>query len=235
MSDAALEDWDEVIESLQRDLELVSDETDDEEVSAAIEEVWAIVDAFEERVGPVDVDRIATVLGADREASESPIDESSIPAALIVDDPERAAGLSRLVSLLDLDAATDYQVGRLWEDDVEVGSGDSGSGTGRRSASRPSDDTAADNGDETDEVADELRSKLGDAFSGFRDQIDEARAGFDEPSGPADDEDGDAHGEWSSQPTGSPSSRSSRPLSTVPSSRSDVSGLSHVSTVPDRG
>lgn len=227
MSETAPARWDDVVEALQRDIAVVMGGATGEEAAAAIDEAWAIVDAFEERAGDVDVDRIAAVLGVDPETADAPIEQSSIPSAFVVDDPERAAALSRLVSLINLDAATDYDVGRLWHGGDD-GTGSDGPPGGRGSRSDPPDATSTAERDETDEIADELRSKLGEALDEFKGQITEARDRVDGSAGGQADDRSTERGDHRS-------SRSARRLSTVPADRADVGGLPHVSTVPDRG
>lgn len=179
MSQPAPDDWEDAVETLRRDLQVVADDdADEEDVSAAMDETWAVVDAFDERVGDVDVEAIADALPADPEAAgagEDGLDPASIPDAFVAADPERAASLGRLLSLVDLDDATDHDVGRLWESGREDGSDDGATGGSE----------GAGGVEETDDSAEvaggEKRGATGDGDASAGDGAD------------ADDHSGDAH------------------------------------------
>lgn len=250
MTETVPEDWHDLVESIRSDLEVVSSgDPEDEEVRTAIDEVWTIVDAAEERIGSVDVDEIGEVLGVDYEMDEDAIDVGSIDREFVTDDPDRAAGLGRLVALINLDEATEYDVGRLWRDDT--GTDDGAGADEERSSdedhSETSVSTADDPGLSMDDPGEELRSQLGDALSQFRDRIQDARGSLDGSSGGGGGEEAseaESGVEDSEEETGreSPSTkrrsktsnRSSTTLSTIPSARRDMSGVTHFSTMPGR-
>lgn len=250
MTETVPEDWDDVVETIRRDLGAVSSgDPEDEEVRAVIDEVWAIVDAAEGRIGAVDVDEIGEVLGVDAATAEDAIDVGSIDREFITDDPDRAAGLGRLVALINLDEATDYDVGRLWRDDT--GADDGAGADEERSGDEGDSESLAANADvpdpSMDDAGEQLRSQLGDALSQFRDRIQDAREGLDGSSGRGggaepseagsrvDDSDDETGPERSSSKRRSrTSSRSSTALSTIPSARHDMDGVTHFSTMPGR-
>ena len=252
MTAAASEDWGAVVETLRRDLEAVSSgDARDEEVRAAMDEVWSIVDVAEERVGSVDAEQIGDVLGVDGGADS--IDVESISREFVLEDPQRAAGLGRLVTLINVDEATGYDVGRLWRDE-EVGSTESGDGdsSGGGDSSGEADAESPPAGESTDEgstsdAGEAIRSELGEALSQFRERIQDARDGLDDPTDRVDDanrseggagDDGtaaDSGADGSSSRRRSTSSgRSSTTISTMPSERHDMGDLTHVSTMPGR-
>lgn len=235
MTETVPEDWDDLVETLRNDLETVSNgEPGDEEVRTAIDEVWRMVDAAEDRVGSVDPEEVGEVLGVDTSRDGGAIDVESIPREFVSDDPARAAGLSRLVSLINLDGATDYEVGRLWDDEREgsdgTGDGEAGS-NGEGEPEAPSTDEG-ESDRSMSEAGEELRSHLGDTLSQFRDRIQDAREGA--KGGPEDSGD-ETDGEGSpKRGRSTTSNRSSTTMSTMPSNRRDVGGVPHFSTMPGR-
>lgn len=258
MTESVPEDWDDLVETLRSDLETVSTgEPGDEEVRTAIDEVWGIVDAAEDRVGSVDPEAIGEAFGVDTGRDGGAIEVESIPREFVSDDPARAAGLSRLVSLIGLDGATDYDVGRLWDGEREGndGTGDdetSLSGEGEEGSS-PEGDGEAQSTDEGEsdrsasDAGEELRSHLGDALSQFRDRIQDAREGIEGPTDGggetgaseaehgADDSGHETDGEArSTRGRSTTSNRSSTAMSTMPSNRRDVGSVPHFSTMPGR-
>ena len=253
MTAAVPGDWQDLVATLRSHLEAVSNGGgEDEEVRAATEEVWSIVDSFEERAGSVDVEALTAVLGTDGDSGDHPIDVGAIPDRLVVEDPERAAALARLVSLIDLDDSTDYDIGRLWDgdgdaraDDGTDASADQDDDTGTSPDSgEPADTTDTDDTSESagaDDPSEKLRSELRDALSRFRSGIEDAREGVADASASADDAAGstDSGGEaqatsGSGRASSRSSGRSSTAVSTIPSNRADMGRRSHFSTVPGR-
>lgn len=250
MTAAVSGDWQDVVATLRSDLEAVSDGGgEDEEARAATEELWSIVDSFEERAGSVDVEALTAVLGTDRDSGDHSIDVGAIPDRLVVEDPERAASLARLVSLIDLDDSTDYDIGRLWDgdgdaraDDGTDASADQDDDTGTSPDSgEPADTTDTSEPAGADDTSEKLRSELRDALSRFRSGIEDAREGVADASASADDaagstdSGGEARATSGSDRTSSRSSgRSSTAVSTIPSNRADMGRRSHFSTVPGR-
>ena len=244
MTAAVSEDWEAVVETLRSDLETVSKgEADDEEVRAAIDEVWTIVDEAEGRVGSVDAEQIGDVFGVDGGADA--IDVESISREFVLEDPQRAAGLGRLVTLINVDEATGYDVGRLWRDE-EVGSAgsDEGDQTAEVDSEAPSEEESAADGS-TDDTGEAIRAELGDALSQFREKIQDAREGLDDSTDRAEDANRSAGGaddegraadsgadDSSSRRRSTSSRRGSTTFSTMPSERHDMGGLTHLSTMP---
>lgn len=241
MTAAVSEDWDDLVETLRSDLETVAGGSpEDEEVRSAIDEVWTIVDAAEDRIGSVDAEEVGEVLGVETNGEGDAIDVESIPGEFVSEDPDRAAGLSRLVSLVNLDGATDYDVGRLWVDEGDE-NGEAGASEG---GSSDEDDSVAPSTDEGDsdhsmgDVGEELRSHLGDTLSQFRERIQEAREGIDGSSEREDeateDDDEGADSESSGPGSSRSSDRSTTAVSTIPSERHDMGGVPRFSTMPGK-
>lgn len=248
MTVAVSEDWEDVVETLRSDLETVSEgDPEDEEVRSAIDEVWAIVDAADDRVGSVDAEEIGDVLGVGGNGNADAIDVGSIPREFVTDDPQRAAGLSRLVSLINVDESTSYDVGRLWHDEEGApAESDERSSSGEDDPeSQSTEDTPSDRS--TDDTGEELRSQLGTALSQLRDKVQDTREGLtastervgddddSEEEGGVDDSDVESsHDGTSTKRRSATSDRSSTTHSTLPSVRYDMGGVTHFSTMPGR-
>lgn len=244
MTDVNSAEWADVVETLERDIAVVSaEDSEDGAVREALDEVWSIVDDAQDRVGSVDAEQIADVLDIDVDESSTDVTVESIPHEFVRDDPQRAAELSRLVTLMTLDESSDYDFGRLWSEDRVVGSpsgaDDGEPDTGEEDGSRSSGDD-----DESDDDEEHLRSELGDAFSGLRDRIQDAREGLQASSDRSEDSAGPGTETERTVSTDTSSSSGQRStttnrrfttFSTLPSDRHDLGTLPHVSTVPGRG
>lgn len=186
-------------------------------------------------MGSVDTEAIGDVLGVDVQTADGETDVSSIPDAFVADDPKRAAALGRFVSLIQIDEATEWDVGRLWEDGLE-GEGDDGEGD---DVGGPERRQSAESSGEPDGPAEEIRSRLSESLSSFRDRIEEARGDLDDSSGSGEGSpDDESVGDRSRSSTGigstSRSRRSPTAFSTVPTNRHDVGSTSRLSTMPGR-
>lgn len=245
MTDVNSSDWEDTVETLQRDITIVSnEESEDAAVRDALDEAWSIVDAAEDRVGSVDAEQIADVLAIDVDDGSTDLDIESIPREFVRDDPQRAAGLSRLVTLMTLDESSDYDIGRLWREDEESGN-QTGADAGDQDTGEEAGSASIEDADESvDDAEERLRAELGDAFSGLRDRIQDARDGLqestDRPVDSADpgEETERATSNGTSTSSGQRSTATNRrftTFSTLPSDRHDVGTLPHLSTVPGQG
>jgi hypothetical protein len=153
--DTDFQTWDEVADAVEQRLDRVR-ERDDGEQSGAVDELWTVVDAFDERLDEVELE------GLDDDATddETP-DLDDIPDSLVSADPSRAVKLRRLLQLVDVGRTSEaigvdaYLASSESDDDEEAAGSvdDESEGGDGGAAQSPAESDAERSADETSEGA----------------------------------------------------------------------------------